>query len=56
MKVKARIEQALFKAIDEKGKLKNTLSLSNILKNDERIKVLEWVLSDKIDELYFIGE
>jgi len=56
MKVKARIEQALFKAIDEKEKLKKSFTSSNILKNDERIKVLEWVLSDKIDELHFIGD
>ncbi len=51
MKVQARVEKELFKAVDKKETLKNGYSASDVLENAERIKVLKWVLSDKIDDL-----
>jgi len=46
MKVRARIEKELFRAVDIKDKLKLKPSSSDILMNKERIKVLTWILSD----------
>ncbi len=45
MKVQAKIEKELSKAIDRKDNLKEHMTTENILMNYERIKVLEWILS-----------
>jgi len=51
MKIQEKIEQNLFKAINRKEILNLKSSGLDIIRNKERIKVLEWVLSDKIDDL-----
>ncbi len=50
MKKQARIEKNLFEAINKENSL-NGYSASDVLENAERIKVLKWVLSDKINDL-----
>ncbi len=54
MKTKKIIEKEHFKAINKKELLSMKSSGFDVLKNSERIKVLEWILSDKDDDLYEI--
>ncbi len=57
MKVQARIEKELFRAIDNTEKTKKEHHSAEILQNAERIKVLTWVLSDLDEDLdYFISK
>lgn len=46
MKVQARIEKELFRAIDNINRNKEYMTSETRLIQDERIKVLTWVLSD----------